>query len=311
MQKDSGIFIVGHNDIIESSLVGSFRIKGFSKVFSSSIDKIDVLSQKSVNDFFRKENPEFVFLASTRSGGIGANQKFPAEFIYSNLESQNNVINAAYQNNVKKLLYFAGSCAYPKEAPQPIKEESLLTASLEVTSEPYSVAKIAGVKMCQSYKRQYGFDAIVGVPATVFGPGSDADIETAHVIGALIGKFYDAVKENKDEVVVWGTGEPRREFIFADDFVDACLFLMERYESDELINIGCGYDVSIKELAQMIKEISGFKGKITFDTTKPNGTMKKLMDNSRIKNLGWEPKTALKQGIEKTFNWYQSKKETE
>ncbi len=311
MDKKARILIVGHNDVIENSLYGYFQGQGFTNVFSSSRLGPDFLNQSATAHFFEHEKLEYVFLASTRSGGIAANQKFPAEFIYSNLESQNNIIHASHKYGVKKLLFFAGSCVYPKETSQPIKEEYLLTAALEPTSEPYSVAKIAGIKLCQSYKKQYGFNAIVAIPATVYGPGSDVELETAHVIGALIGKFADAVNQNDKEVVVWGTGTPRREFIFADDFVDACLFLLEKYNDNEIINVGCGQDVSIKELAQIIKEISGFKGKITFDTTKPDGTMAKLTDNSRITRLGWKAKVDLHSGIEKTYQWYIKQKKAE
>lgn len=311
MDKKTRILIVGHNDIIENSLYGYFQSQGFTNVFSSSRIGPDVLNQSAINHFFEGEKPEYVFLASTRSGGISANQKFPAEFIYSNLESQNNIIHAAYKHGVKKLLYFAGSCVYPKETPQPIKEEYLLTGALEATSEPYSVAKIAGIKLCQAYKKQYGFNVIIAIPATVYGPGSDVELETAHVIGALIGKFANAMSKNDKEVVVWGTGAPRREFIFADDFVDACLFLLEKYNDSEMINVGCGQDVSIKELAQIIKGISGFKGKITFDKTKPDGTMAKLTDNSKIIKLGWKAKVDLQSGIEKTYQWYIKQKKTE
>ena len=304
MHRNSRIFIVGHNDSVDNSLCGHFLTQGFKHVTSNVRHKVDVLNQAKTSAFFKKIKPEYVFLGSIRSGGIVANQKFPAEFIYENAQAQNNVIHAAYTNGVKKLLYFTGSCAYPGQAKQPIKESSLLTGPLEVTSEAYSVAKIAGAKMCQAYRAQYGFNAIVGVPATLYGPGSDTNMETAHVMGALIAKFHKAVAENTDKVVVWGSGKPRREFLYVDDFVGACLFLMDNYNSADLINIGCGYDVTIKQLALMIKEASGFKGKITFDATKPDGTMRKLMDNSRIKKLGWKPKVKLEEGIAKTYQWY-------
>lgn len=303
MNRHSAILIVGHDDIIDNSLLYYFKAHNFKKVYSSSHAGLDVLSQGAVRSFLKSKKIDYVFLSSARSGGIVANQKYAAEFIYSNLESQNNIIHAAYQSGVKKLMYFAGSCVYPKEAPQPIKEKYLLTGPLEITSEPYSVAKIAGIKLCQTYQRQYGFNAVVAIPSTVYGPGSDADIATAHVIGALIGKFSEAKARDEKKVVVWGSGKPRREFLYADDFVDACLFLMNTYEDAEMINVGCGFDVSIKELAEMIAQISGFKGKIVFDRTKPDGTMRKLMDNSRIKRLGWRPKVSLKEGIRKTYQW--------
>ena len=304
MRPDSKIFIVGHNDSIENSLKMYFQAQGFAKVISNTQDRIDVLDKTALEGFFKKFKPDFVFLGSLRSGGIAANQKLPAEFIFENAQSQSLVIDAAHRWKVKKLLYFASSCVYPKEAVQPINESSLLTGSLELTSEPYAVAKIAGVKTCQSYRAQYGFNAIAAVPATLYGPGSDTDIENAHVLGALIAKFYKAKQENVKEVTVWGSGKPRREFLYVDDFVSACLFLMEKYEGADLINAGCGYDVTIRRLAGMIKEISGFKGKIIFDATKPDGAMRKLLDTTRMSRLGWKPKIGLEAGIEKTFRWY-------
>jgi len=306
MNKTSRILVVGHNDIIETSLFDYFRNNGYAHAASSSEIGLNPTIQSSVYDYFQKNKPEYVFLASTRSGGIEANQKRGAEFIYHNLESQNNVLYASRKFGVKKLLFFAGSCVYPKECSQPIKEEYLLTGPLEKTSEPYSLAKIAGIKTCQAFRNQYGFQAIVMIPATIYGPGSDINIETAHVIGALIGKFADAVKQSKSEVVVWGTGHPKREFLYVDDFVKASLFLIDCYDQEEMINVGCGEDVTIACLANMIAEIAGFKGKITFDPTKPDGTMQKLMDDSRVKNLGWKAETSLVDGIRKTYDWYRS-----
>jgi GDP-L-fucose synthase len=262
------------------------------------------LDQTSVQKLFKTKKPEYVFLGSIRSGGIVANQKFAAEFIYENLECQTNVIHAAYRSGVKKLLYYTSSCVYPKDAKNPIKEESFLAGPLEPTSEPYAVAKIAGMKLCETYNRQYGFKAIVAVPATVYGPGSDMDLKTAHVIGALIAKFHDAVKGGLKEVTVWGSGKPKREFLFADDFVAGSLFLMGHYNDAAIVNLGCGCDVSIKELASMIKQISGFKGKIVFDASKPDGTMRKLLDNTRVAKLGWKAQVRLEEGIRRTYAWY-------
>ncbi len=304
MRRNSRIFIVGHNDSIENSLKKYFQTKGFRYVISNTQDRVDVLDQLKVDHFFKKFKPEFVFLGSLRSGGIMANQKIPAEFIYENTQSQNLVIDASYRRKVKKLLYFSSSCVYPKGARQPIKETSLLTGPLEQTSEAYALAKIAGTKMCQAYKAQYGFKSMVAVPATLYGPGSDTDIESAHVLGALIAKFHKAKKEGKREVIVWGSGHPRREFLYEDDFVSASLFLMEHYGGAELINVGCGYDVTIKQLALMIKEISGCKAKIVFDKSKPEGVLRKLLDNTRMSKLGWKPKVSLEEGIEKTYQWY-------
>lgn len=304
MHLDSKIFIVGHNDSIENSLKGYFKIQGFRHVISNAQDRIDVLNPLSVENFFKKFKPAYVFLGSVRSGGIAANQKYPAEFIYENSQAQNLVIEAACHYKVKKLLYFSSSCTYPKDAKQPIVEASLLTGPLEPTSEAYAVAKIAGTKMCQAYRAQYGLNAITAVPATLYGPGSDIDIENAHVLGALIAKFHKAQNEGAQQVVVWGSGKPRREFLYVDDFVSACLFLMEHYDSTEPINIGTGDDVTIQQLAMMIKKVSGFKGKIVFDASKPDGVMRKLMDNSRIRKRGWKPKVSLEEGIEKTYQWY-------
>jgi len=308
MRQNSKIFIVGHNDSIENSLKKHFLAQGFSHVISNTKDRINVLEQSKVDQFFKKFKPDYVFLGSLRSGGIAANQKFPAEFIYENNQSQNLVIEASHRYKVKKLLYFSSSCVYPKLAKQPIKETSLLTGPLEETSEPYAVAKIAGTRMCQAYKAQYGLNTIIVVPATLYGPGSDTDIQNAHVLGALIAKFHKAKKAGDEEVIVWGSGKPRREFLYVDDFVSACLFLMANYNGSDVINVGSGYDVTIKQLALMIQKISGYKGKIYFDTTKPDGSMRKLMDNTRMNKLGWKAKVSLEEGIEKTYQWFVQQK---
>ncbi len=304
MKKFVKILIVGHDDVIEKSLCAFFQDQGFANVVSSSAIALDTAIQPSVHAFFQKHRPEYVFLGSTRSGGIEANQKNGGEFFYHNSESQNNVIHAAYKFGVKKLMYFAASCVYPKDAAQPIREEYLLTGKLEPTSQPYSIAKIAGIQLCQSYRQQYGLNAVSVVPATVYGPGSDTNLEKAHVMGALIAKFHKAVVNSEREVTVWGSGKPRREFLFADDFAEACLFLMDQYNDLRLLNVGCGADVSIAELAEIIRKVSGYTGKIVFDTTKPDGAMAKLLDNSRIKQLGWKPKVGLEEGIQKTYEWF-------
>ena len=306
MNKDSKILIVGHHDIIENSLKNYFVSGGYKDIFSSSAIGLDPTIQPSVYDFFQNKRPEYVFLGSTRSGGIEANQKRPAEFIYHNCESQNNILYAAHKFGVKKLLFFAGSCVYPKECSQPMKEDDLLTGPLEKTSEAYSLAKIAGIKLCQSFREQYGFQAIVAIPATIYGPGCDMNLQTAHVIGALIGKFARAVKNEEREVIVWGTGNPCREFLYMDDFNNACLFLMDHYDNAQMINLGCGYDISIKQLAELIAQIAGFKGRIAYDHSKPDGTPRKLLDHSRITQLGWQAKVSLQQGIQRTYQWYAS-----
>ncbi len=304
MNRNSRILIVGHNDSIENSLYTHFTSHGIKQVFSNTKNKIDVLDQKKTERFFKDKAPEYVFLGSIRSGGIAANLKYPAEFIYENCVAQNNVIHGAFTHKARKLIYFTGSCAYPGVCRQPIKEEYLFGGPLEKSSEAYSTAKLAGTVMCQAYRRQYGFNAIVAVPATLYGPGSDTDISTAHVMGALIAKFHKAVASGDKEVTVWGTGKARREFLYVDDFVAASLFLMGRYEEEDLINVGSGEDISIKDLALLIKKISGFKGKIVFDATKPDGTMRKLMDNRRITKLGWKPKVNLEEGVRKTYQYF-------
>ncbi|MDO8580013.1 MAG: GDP-L-fucose synthase [Candidatus Omnitrophota bacterium] len=304
MNKDSKILIVGHNDIIEQSLLHYFKHNGYGKVFSSSAMALNPTIQTSVYQFFQEQRPEYVFLGSTRSGGIKTNQDNPGEFFYHNCESQNNIVYAAHKFGARKLLYYASSCVYPKDCPQPMKEESLWTGPLEETSEAYAVAKLAGIKLCQSYKKQYGFNAIVMIPATVYGPGSETDIATAHVMGALIGKFSEAIKNRQNEVVIWGSGAPRRDFLFVDDFVDASLFLMNRYDGADVVNAGSGTDVSIKELADMIARFSGFQGECIFDKTKPDGVARKLLDHARITKLGWKPRVGLEEGIKKTLEWY-------
>ncbi len=297
MKKQSRILIVGHNDIVEHSLYDFLTGQGFKNVVSAGPEKWDVFNQRQVESFFKKIRPQYVFLSSTLSGGISANQKFCAEFIYANLQSQNNIIHTAYKSKVKKLLYIASSCIYPKICAQPIKEEYFLTGSLEPTSEPYAVAKIAGVEMCRAYRRQYGFNAIAMVPATLYGPAVDTDTENAHVLGALLGKFLQAVAKNEKSVTLWGTGKPKREFLFSEDFASACVFLMQNYNSEQLINLGVGEDIAIKDLARMIADAVGYQGKIVFDASKPDGAMRKLLDTSRIRKLGWKPKVGLKEGI--------------
>lgn len=308
MHSDSRILIVGHDDIIEKSLTDHCATNHFTRVFSSSAIALNTAIQPAVYDFFAEHKPEYVFLTSTRSGGIEANLKQPAEFIYHNLESQNNVVYAARKFGVKKLLFLASSCVYPKECPQPMKEEYLLTSALEKTSEAYAVAKIAGIKLCQAYRRQYGLNAIVAIPATIYGPGSDTDPVTAHVLGALLDKFSAAVKNNSPEVVIWGTGAPRREFLFADDFAAACFFLMERYEGDGIMHIGSGSDVTIRELAEVIQRVCGYKGKVVFDASKPDGAMRKLLDSSRLAQMGWRPVVSLEEGVRRTHEAYLNRK---
>lgn len=295
------IVIVGHGDVMEASLRAHFAACGYKGVVS--VGAFDPLNAAGSKAFFERETPDVVILGSVRSGGIVVNQSQPAEFIHDNLLSQVNVIDAAYRSGVKKLLFLASSCVYPKGCPQPMKEEYFLTAPMEPTSLAYSTAKAAGVVMCQAYRRQYGFNAIVAVPATVYGVNVSAseEIRLAHVLDALIGKFSRAVRDKHKTVDLWGTGDVRREFIFSEDFGAACEFLIRNYDEEEIINMGTGEDITIRDLADMIKEISGFNGQVVWDRLKPDGTMRKLLDSSRLLSMGWAPKVSLMQGICRTF----------
>jgi GDP-L-fucose synthase len=308
MKKDSRIFIVGHNDILERSLFEYLKKHGFSDVTSSSDIGLNTTIQSSVYHFFSEKKPEYVFLGSVKSGGIKANTDNPAEFIYSNLESQNNVVYSSHKFGVTKLLFMASSCVYPKVCAQPMKEEYIGTGLMEDTSSAYSTAKLAGIKLCQSYRKQYGMNAVVMLPATVYGPGCRIDVENSHVIEALISKFSYAVRNNEREVMIWGSGEQRREFLYKNDFVDACLFVMNKYDDDTVVNVGSGYDVSIAELAKIIKEVSGFSGDVVFDRTKPDGTMQKLLDSSRINSLGWKSTVELVEGIKSMYEFVKKDK---
>lgn len=307
MKHDSKILVVGHDDVIEKSLVQGFRVRGFSKVFSSSAIALDTTIQSSTYQFFAQERPEYVVLASVRSGGIEANQKNPADFFYANSESQNNVVYAAHKFGVKKLLYFASSCVYPKEADQPLEPRSLMTGEMEPTSKAYSTAKLAGIVLCQSYRAQHGLDATVVIPATIYGPDSDTDLATAHVLGALVHKFHVAKVNHDKDVTVWGTGHARREFLFSEDFVEGCLFVAGQSQELDIVNLGCGEDIAIKDLAFTIKEIVGFTGDIVFDKTKPEGAKRKLLDSAKILQLGWKPKVSLRAGIQQTYQAYLQK----
>jgi GDP-L-fucose synthase len=304
MKKTDKILIVGHDDLIERALYAAFRKKGFANTLSAAHLKLDLLEQTRVREFFRKKKIGYVFLSATRSGGIAANVRYGGEFMYHNLVSQTNVIEAARRSGVKKLLFYGSSCVYPCQASRPMKEEDLLTGAVEKTSEPYAVAKIAGIKLCQAYRRQYKLQAIVAIPATVYGPGMDVDARQAHVLGALIRKFANAVRKKERSVVLWGSGRPKREFLYSDDFAGASLFLMEHYDGAEIIHIGSGAEVTIKELASLIADITHFQGNIKFDRTKPDGAMRKLLDSRRIRQLGWRPKVSLREGIRKTYEWY-------
>ena len=304
MDKASKIFVAGHRGLVGSAILRKLQAEGYTNLVTRTRAELDLRDQAAVNRFFEEERPEYVLLAAAKVGGILANSTYPADFIRDNLQIQTNVIDAAYRNGVKKLLFLGSSCIYPKYAPQPMKEEYLLTGPLEPTNEWYAVAKIAGIKMAQAYRRQYGFNAISLMPTNLYGPGDNFDLETSHVIPALIRKFHEAKVEGRPHVVVWGTGKPRREFLHVDDLADAALFLMKNYDSEEIINVGVGEDVSIRELAELIRDVVGFEGEIVFDTTKPDGTPRKLLDVSRLQALGWKAKIPLREGLASTYRWY-------
>jgi len=306
MNKRAKIFVTNPEEMIGSAILRRLKKAGFNRLVAKSPSELDLTDQKVVFEFFMDEKPDYVFLTSAKIGGILANSRFPAEFIYLNLQCEMNVIHSAWKAGVKKLLFLASSCIYPKDSPQPMKEEYLLTGKLEPTSEPYAVAKIAGIRMCQAYNAQYGANFISVVPGDLYGPGDDFDPETAHVLPSLIARMHNAKISQQPEVVVWGTGSPRREAFHIDDLADACLFLMDNYSSSEMINTGTGGDVSIKELARLIKNVVGFKGKVVFDKSKPDGAPRKLLDVTRIKNLGWSPNTSLEKGIRQTYEWYKA-----
>jgi len=311
MHKSSGIYVAGHRGLVGSAIVRRLQSEGYTDIITRTHSELDLTKQAEVEEFFKKERPGYVFLAAAKVGGIVANNTYPAEFIYTNLMIQTCILHAAYLSGVKKLVFLGSSCIYPKFAPQPMREEYLLTGELEPTNEPYAVAKIAGIKMCQAYNRQYGTNFISVMPTNLYGPDDNFDLETSHVLPAMIRKFHEA-KFNKpglQPVVLWGTGSPRREFLHVDDLADACLFLMENYDvkpgiDPGLINIGAGKDITIRELAGIIKETVGFKGSITWDTTRPDGTPQKLLDVIKLKSLGWNPKISLKHGIKQTYDWY-------
>ena len=304
MDKNSRIYVAGHRGLVGSAIVRSLQAEGYSNLITRTRAEVDLLDNRSVEQFFATEKPEYVFLAADRVGGILANKTFPADFIRENLLIQTHVIDSAWKNGVSKLLFLGSSCIYPKFAPQPIREEYLLTGTLEPTNDAYAIAKIAGILACQSYRRQYGFDAISVMPTNLYGPGDNFDLKNSHVLPALIRRFHDAKLTGADTVTIWGTGTPRREFLYVDDLAAACLFLMGYYSSPEPINAGVGEDTSIAELAQLVANIVGFKGTIEYDTTKPDGTPRKLLDVNRIHALGWKAHTNLSEGIGKTYDWY-------
>lgn len=304
MEKTNRIFIAGHRGLVGSAIVRHLRGQGFANLLLRSRSELDLTCRGAVDSFFASERPEYVFLAAAKVGGIWANFSYPAEFIRDNLSIGLNVIDAAWRKGVKKLLFLGSSCIYPKFAPQPIKEESLLTGPLEPTNEWYAIAKIAGIKLCQAYRMQYGFNAILLMPTNLYGPGDKFDLENSHVLPALIRKFHEAHSERNSEVVIWGTGTPRRDFLHVDDLARAAVFLMQHYDDPEIVNIGTGEDVTIRELAERIARTVGYDGKLVFDISKPDGTPRKLLDLARLHALGWRHSISLDQGIRSTYEWF-------
>jgi GDP-L-fucose synthase len=307
MELNSKIYIAGHRGMVGSAIMRNLQSKGYDNIITRSSKELDLRNSQAVSDFFNSEKPEFVFLAAAKVGGIQANNVYRADFIYENLMIQNNVIHNSYLNGVKKLMFLGSSCIYPKLAPQPLKEEYLLTGLLEETNEPYAIAKIAGIKMCESYKRQYGCNFISVMPTNMYGPNDSYNLNNSHVLPALIRKFHDAKENDLPSVEMWGTGIPMREFLHADDLGDACVFLMNTYDGEQFVNIGSGTDLTIKDLALLIKDIVGYAGEIVHDLSKPDGTPRKLMDVSYLHSLGWKHKIELPEGIKQVYEDFKNK----
>lgn len=304
MKNDSKIYVAGHRGLVGSAIVRMLTEKGYTNLVYRTSKELDLRDKFAVDNFFAEEKPEFVFLAAAKVGGIVANNEYPADFIRDNLLIQTNIIDAAYRNNVEKLLFLGSTCIYPKMAPQPLKEEYLLTGLLEPTNEPYAIAKIAGIKMCESYNRQYGTQYISVMPTNLYGENDNFDLHTSHVLPALIRKFHEAKENNAPSVEVWGTGSPKREFLYADDLANASIYLMNNYAGNEIVNIGVGEDIAIKELAGKVKEVVGFTGEIKFNTSKPDGTPRKLVDVTKLNSLGWKASISLDEGLKKAYNWF-------
>lgn len=304
MEENSKIYVAGHMGLVGSAICRKLKSLGLCNILARSSSELDLRDQAGVEAFFQQERPDYVFLAAAKVGGIYANNTYPADFIRDNLLIQNNVIDSAWRSGVKKLLFLGSSCIYPKLCPQPIREEYLLTGALEETNEWYAVAKIAGIKMCQAYRQQYGFNAISAMPTNLYGPNDNFHSENSHVLPALIRRIHEAKQSGSSEVVIWGTGTPRREFLYVDDLADALIFLMQKYSDKSHINVGCGEDLTILELAEAVADCVGYKGGILTDSSKPDGTPQKLLDISKIKNLGWAPKIKLSDGLQKTYEWF-------
>lgn len=304
MDKQDKIYVAGHRGMAGSAIARKLKDLGFDNIIARSSSDLDLRNQQAVNSFFETEKPGYVFLAAAKAGGIMANNTYRANFIYDNLMIESNLIHASYLNKVKKLLFLGSSCIYPKMAAQPMKEDALLTGLLEKTNEPYAVAKIAGIKLCEAYRDQYGCNFISAMPTNLYGQGDNYHLQNSHVIPALLRKFHEAKQENKSFVEIWGTGTPLREFMYVDDLADACVFLMQNYDDRLFINVGTGEEVSIKELAMLVKEVTGFAGELKFDNSKPDGTPRKLMDSSRLHALGWKSTISLKEGLKKAYQFF-------
>jgi GDP-L-fucose synthase len=304
MNPESSIFVAGHRGLVGSAIVRRLRASGFRNLVLRDRAELNLTRQAAVESFFAEARPEYVFFAAAKVGGILANDTYPAEFLQDNLVIQTNIIDAAYRNGTRKLLFLGSSCIYPKHAPQPMPEDCLLTGPLEPTNEWYAIAKIAGLKMCQAYRKQYGFNAISAMPTNLYGPGDNFSLKTSHVLPALLRKVHEAKEARASEVEVWGTGKPRREFLHVDDLADACVFLMRNYDGDGWVNVGWGRDETIAELADTIRRVVGFTGSLRFDSSKPDGTPRKLLDTSRLAALGWAPKIGLEAGIRSTYEWF-------
>ncbi len=309
MKATDKIYIAGHKGLVGSAIVRILEKKGFTNLVYKTSQELDLRNQAAVEFFFTQEKPKFVFLSAGKVGGIVANNTYRADFLYDNLLIVANIVHAAFNNNVSKLLFLGSSCIYPKMAPQPIKEEYLLSGALEYTNEPYAIAKIAGIKLCESYREQYGANYISLMPTNLYGINDNYHPQNSHVLPALIRRFHEAKLLGLKEVIIWGSGNPRREFLYADDLADACLFSMENYNDKEIINIGCGEDISIKELSELIKKVTNYEGDLVFDTSKPDGTPRKLLDVSKIHTLGWHHKTGLKEGLEKAYQDFLTKRQ--
>jgi GDP-L-fucose synthase len=304
VNAESKVYVAGHRGLVGSAILRWLEAEGYQNLLTPARDELDLTDWEGVDAFFEAEQPEYVFLAAAKVGGILANNSYPVEFLQENVHIEFNIIKAAHRYGTKKLLFLGSSCIYPKFAPQPIKEADLLTGALEPTNQPYAIAKIAGIELCQAYNRQYGTEFVSVMPTNLYGPGDNFDLQNSHVLPALIRKFHEAKEYGNPNVVVWGSGTPLREFLYVDDLADACIFVMHKYSGSEIINVGVGQDISIGELARVVREVVGYEGEIVYDATKPDGTPRKLLDVSKLSSLGWKARTPLREGIEHTYAWY-------